>query len=152
MTDDQASASDSSAPALGSFAARLGHLLDAIPSPSTKRPYTDRELAELLTDMGRTVSYETVRKWRIGARQPTWEFVPALAKIFRVPLAYFADDEVAAGVDEQLATLALLRDPAFEQVAQRMQGLSRKGLEAVIALVEQVRRMDGITGEPSPED
>jgi transcriptional regulator with XRE-family HTH domain len=142
MTADRAAPS-------GTFAARLTHLITAV-HPRGRPPYTDEEIAQQVTQVGVKVSREYIRLLRTGGRpNPSFEVIGALAQVFGVDPSYFFDEATAVRVDEQLDALALLRDEGIQNVAMRANGLSTRGLQVVLAVIEQLRNVEGLSRGPA---
>jgi transcriptional regulator with XRE-family HTH domain len=133
----------------GMFATRLTHLIVTI-HPRGHAPYTDDEIAQQVTLFGVKVSREYIRLLRTGGRpNPSFEVIGALAHVFGVDPSYFFDDATAVRVDEQLDALALLRDEGVQNVAMRANGLSTRGLQVVLAVIEQLRDVEGLSRSPA---
>jgi hypothetical protein len=73
----------------------------------------------------------------------------ALSRFFGVPPAYFFDDTIAERVDAELRLLTSLRDARVHRIALRSADLSPRGRDAVTAMIEQIRRVEGL---PSDQD
>jgi len=80
---------------------------------------------------------------------PTKETIERLAKFFGVPVAYFFDDQTTEQITAQIALAAVLRDAGVANAAARMVGLSQGSLDAVTALTDQLRRLEGLE-QPGP--
>ena len=137
-------------PSGATLADRLNHLFATI-TPPGRGPYTNQEVAAGIREAGTEISAQYISLLRRGERDnPTLKHLEALARFFGVPPAYFFDEETTRRVDEELAALAALREAGVRGVALRAAGLSPKGLDAVHAIIEQVRRLEGLA--PSGED
>ncbi|NBE56504.1 helix-turn-helix domain-containing protein [Streptomyces boluensis] len=140
-----------------SLAARLNHLFEVIHPAGRSRPYSSDEVAALLQEQGGpTVSGTYLWQLRTGRRDnPTKRHLEALADFFGVPVAYFFDAEVARRVGTDLDTLRRLRESGVQSVALRAVGLSPKSMDAVLAMIDRVRELEGLppgTGtESAPE-
>ncbi|MFI7588141.1 helix-turn-helix domain-containing protein [Spongisporangium articulatum] len=128
-----------------SLADRLETLFRTV-HPAGRGEYTNKEVADAIAaDGGATISVTYLWQLRNGQRDnPTMHHLEAIAKFFGVPPSYFFDDEAAARLDEQLGVLTALRDANVRGVALRTFGLSPAGVEAVTAMIEQVRRLEGL--------
>lgn len=117
---------------------------------ATVRPeageYTHEQVAAAIRDAGGpTISATYLWQLRKGVRDnPTKRHLEALSEFFGVPPAYFFDDELAARVDEELELLGSLRDAGVQQLALRAHGLSAASLRAIVEMVEQARRIEGL--------
>ncbi|MGW7042544.1 helix-turn-helix domain-containing protein [Streptomyces avermitilis] len=141
--------SSGAAGALGpspSLAERLDHLFKTDP----RGPFTNDRVADALQEAGGpTASGTYLWQLRTGRRgNPTKNHLEALAKFFGVPVAYFFDDSIAEQVNTQLETLNRLKEAGVQSVALRAIGLSRESLDPVLALLDQVRRLEGLPPEP----
>ncbi|MDI1463491.1 helix-turn-helix domain-containing protein [Catellatospora sp. KI3] len=141
---------DSSEPALRrTFADKLNHLFETVHGPD-RRPYSNRQVAEAVNSRaaatdGPTIDHSYLSKLRAGGRaKPSFDVVEALAAFFGVKVDYFGDDETTARIDAQLALLAAMRDAGVRDLALRAAGLSPQGLDTVTALLDQVRRYEGL--------
>ena len=66
-----------------------------------------------------------------------------------VPIGYFSDEEVERQVSEQMATLASLRDSGVRSLLMRAQGVSPENVQHLGAILEQIRRMEGLDADPA---
>ena len=114
--------------------------------PAGRGEYSNKEVADAIAaEGGPTISVTYLWQLRNGKRDnPTMHHLEAVAKFFGVPPSYFFDDEAAARLDEQLGVLTALRDASVRDIALRTFGLSPAGVEAVTAMIEQVRRLEGL--------
>ncbi|MFD9740442.1 helix-turn-helix domain-containing protein [Umezawaea sp. NPDC059074] len=81
---------------------------------------------------------------------PTKDTVERLAGFFGVPVAFFFDDQTTEQVAAQIGLAAVIRDAGIAHAATRMVGLSAGSVEAVTALTEQLRKLEGL--EPATPD
>ncbi|MDI3422995.1 helix-turn-helix domain-containing protein [Streptomyces luteolus] len=134
------------------LAARLNHLFEVIHPAGRSRPYSNDEVAALLHEQGGpTVSGTYLWQLRTGRRDnPTKRHLEALADFFGVPVAYFFDDDVARRVGSDLETLQRLREAGVQNVALRAVGLSPKSMDAVLAMIDRVRELEGLPPGPGP--
>ncbi|MDI3390381.1 helix-turn-helix domain-containing protein [Streptomyces sp. B-S-A8] len=148
-------ASDQNPGACGepTLAARLNHLFEVIHPAGRSRPYSNDEVAALLQEQGGpTVSGTYLWQLRTGRRDnPTKRHLEALADFFGVPVAYFFDDDVARRVGSDLETLLRMREAGVQSVALRAVGLSAKSMDAVLAMIDRVRELEGLPPGPGPE-
>ncbi|PIB12281.1 secondary metabolite protein [Streptomyces sp. HG99] len=124
---------------------RLNRLFEAV-HPPDRGPYTNGEVAELMAERGlETVSDTYLWMLRTGRRDnPTMRHLEALASFFGVPAAYWFDDEVAEKTAQELKLLELLRDSKIKNVLLRLSDVSADGKDAVLGLVDGVRKMEGL--------
>lgn len=133
-------------PAPRDLAYKLDRLFQTVRPEGGRKEYTAEEVAAALRERGGpTISGSYVWQLRRGVKDnPTKRHLEALADFFGVPAAYFFDDgELAARVDAELRLLASMRDAGVRRVAARVAGLSVEGIEAIIAMIEHVRRLEG---------
>lgn len=133
---------------LTGLAAKLDHLFRAVHPPG-RAEYTYEEVArELARRSGGTFSATYLWQLRKGIRDnPTKRHLEALADWFGVPVAYFFDDDVAESIDSELDLLVTMRDARVRHVALRSAGLSEASLEVVQAVIEQARRLEGLSDD-----
>jgi transcriptional regulator with XRE-family HTH domain len=82
---------------------------------------------------------------RNGKRlRPSPELQVALAKFFGVSPAYFFDRDYADRVSAQLATLNELSQSGIRAIALRAVGLPEESLQAIAAVLDQVRALQGL--------
>src|SRR5512142_391326 len=122
-----------------SFAERLDHLFRTVPD-SSGRLWSNRSAAAELTRRGHTISHAHIGNLRFGRADPRHSDMQALADLFDQPVSYFTD--TVTGVEQQLRLA--LADPSVRLVALRMADarLSPRGAEAIIAMIEQVQRLE----------
>lgn len=113
--------------------------------------YTHEEVATAIREAGGpTISATYLWQLRKGVRNnPTLRHLEALSEFFGVPPAYFFDDEVSARIDAELSLLASFRDVSVRQVALRASGLSAESIQAIVEMIERVRKLEGLSGPNS---
>lgn len=133
------------------LADRINHLFEVI-HPAGRKPYSNDEVAARLAEQGGpTVSGTYLWQLRTGRRDnPTKRHLEALADFFGVPAAYFFDADVARKVDSDLDTLRRLREAGVQNVALRAVGLSPKSMDAVLAMIDRVRELEGLPPSQEP--
>jgi transcriptional regulator with XRE-family HTH domain len=143
---------DASQPKPGFLAERLNCLFETVHPPG-RAPYSNEEVARAVREQGGDISRAYLSYLRNGERaNPTFQHLQALARFFGVTPAYFFDDDVAAEVNAQLDLVVSLRDAGVRAVALRAAGLSPRGLQALAAIIEEVRSLEGLPkGTPSGE-
>ncbi|MFF5364780.1 helix-turn-helix domain-containing protein [Streptomyces scabiei] len=125
-----------------SLADKLNHLFQVV-VPSGRGPYGNEEVAQKITEAGVPISGSYIWLLRKGQRDnPTLRHIEGLAKFFGVPAAYFFDDDVTDQVDRQLELMHAMRDSRVRNLALRAEGLSAASLDALLAFVHEVRKMN----------
>jgi transcriptional regulator with XRE-family HTH domain len=137
------------------LAEKLNHLFQTV-KPEAHREYTYKEVEDGIAQAahGLRISHTYIWQLRNGTRDnPTLNHLQALADFFGVPTTYFIDDAIAEKIDAQLDLVNALRDLNVQRVALRAAGLSAGGLDALEAVIDHLRRVEGIssaTPPPSP--
>ncbi|WP_424534430.1 helix-turn-helix domain-containing protein [Sphaerisporangium viridialbum] len=130
----------------GVLAQRLDHLFKTV-HPKGRRPYSLREAAkEINEEAGESIiSAAYLSQLRTGEKtKPSHERLAAIARFFGVEVTYFTDDQVAERTDSQLALVNAIRDSGVRQLALRASGLSPETLAAILNMVEQARKIEGL--------
>lgn len=92
---------------------------------------------------GESFSRTYLWQLRTGKRtNPTLRHLEALAAFFDMPLAYFGDDELSRRLQHELDLLAALRHTNAKRVALRAVDLSANGTDAVLELIDEIRRRE----------
>ncbi len=127
------------------LAGKIDQLLREVRPPG-EREYTYEEIAAALREAGGpTISGTYVWQLRKGIRDnPTKRHLEALARFFGVAPSYFFDEEGGAISAEELRVLSVMRDERLGSLAQRAAGLSSGSLHAILAVVENTRRLEGL--------
>ena len=131
------------------LADKLNHLFDTVRGPGQKA-YSNHQVAAAINQRsaelgGPTIDHSYIAKLRSGGRgKPSFEVIEALATFFGVKVDYFSDEEVAQRIDAQLALVAALRDSGVRDIALRAAGLSAEGLSTITAIIDQVRKLEGL--------
>ncbi|MBX7267141.1 hypothetical protein KIF24_14730 [Micromonospora sp. Llam7] len=123
------------------FAERLDWLFRTTRDPAGK-PYSVRHVAAELTRRGCKISHTHLSNLRQGrAPDPRRSAMEAIAAFFGRPPGFFTGRP--AGPDPQDLVHALT-DPHIKQVAMRLVDarLSPEGHAAVVAMIEQVQRLE----------
>jgi|SRR5882757_9126605 len=82
---------------------------------------------------------------RTGKRErPSPELLDALATFFGVSPAYFYDRDHADQTTRQLAMLDELHQAGVRSIALRAVGLPPESLDAVTAVLDQIRKLQGL--------
>jgi transcriptional regulator with XRE-family HTH domain len=117
------------------------------------RPWTNDEVAAEIKKSAPTVkvSGAYLSAIRNGKRlQPSHDLLIALAKFFGVAPAYFFDPDGADRISRQLAALDELRQAGVRSIALRAIGLPTDSMDAVTAVLDQMRKLQGLP--PVPEE
>ena len=128
-----------------SLSAKLDYLFRTIRPPDWPKYLDDEVVAAIRARGGPPISATYLCQLRTGARDnPSLKLLQALADFFGVPPAYFVDDGTAARLEAELELAAALRDSAVRALAARAFGLSPRALEALGALVDALREIEGL--------
>lgn len=127
----------------------LGERLDSLfhtSRPQGKRWTNDEVAAALKRDNpSLRVSGAYLSAIRTGKRDnPSPELLSALAKFFGVSSAYFYDHDYQDDVVKQLAMLDELRQAGVRSIALRAVGLPQESLDAVAAVMDQIRKLQSL--------
>ncbi|GIH10570.1 XRE family transcriptional regulator [Rhizocola hellebori] len=108
--------------------------------PRGRKPVTHPEVAQATG-----LSTGLLSALRSGKNiNPTKDTIERLAHFFGVPSAFFFDDQTTEQVSVQIGLVAAVRDAGIANAAARLVGLSQGSIEAVIALANQLRKIEGI--------
>ncbi|MEU5285082.1 helix-turn-helix domain-containing protein [Streptomyces sp. CA-278952] len=127
------------------LAVRLDDLFKTV-RPQNKN-WTNAEVAEELKRASPELKVGGVylSQLRTGARSnPSPDLLAALSRFFGVSVAYFFDDTVAESVLTEVAAIEALRQAGVRSVAMRAAGMEKESLQAVMAVMDQYRRMQGL--------
>lgn len=138
---------------LPNLAERLDLLFRTVPRASGSPDlHTSASVAEELESKNITVTANHIRALRTGRRRnPSFRLLAGLAEIFHVPLDYFVDESVSAEFEESLHALAAMRDTGVQQLMMRAHGVSTESLGPVLALLDQIRRFEGLDTHDNEE-
>ena len=129
-----------------SLAAKLDHLFRHV-HPEGGGEYSYREVSagiERLT--GVSVSHSYLMYLRKGERtNPTLQHLEGIAEFFRVPLAYFLEQDVAGEPTRALDILATLHDAEVTGMALRLAELTPTARAAVARMIEEVGQAEAET-------
>lgn len=133
-----------------SLADRVDHLFRTAKPPTGKEEYTHEQVAAALRGAGGpTISATYVWQLRKGIRDnPTKAHLEALASFFGVAPSYFFDEESAERIEAELDLLAAMRDPDVRSIALGVSDLSAGSIRAILGMVEQARRIEGLNDDP----
>ncbi|MFI9240565.1 hypothetical protein [Streptomyces cinnamoneus] len=133
-------------PLLRKFDQRLNELIAAIYPDERKRPGYARLAKEIRETTGGTISGTYLWELATGKkRNVTLEQLDVLAEFFGVPPEYFLSEEVAERVNAQLALAIALRDTRVRNLALRADGLSAATLDALLAMVNEARKVQNLS-------
>ncbi|MCC3776395.1 hypothetical protein [Streptomyces sp. UNOB3_S3] len=133
-------------PLVRKFDQRLSELITAIYPDERKRPGYARLAKEIRETTGGTISGTYLWELATGKkRNVTLEQLDVLAEFFGVPPEYFISEEVAERVGSQLRLATALRDARVRNLALRAQGLSPATLDAVLAIVNEARKVQNLS-------
>lgn len=128
------------------LAERLDLLFRTVPRDhGSSQLHTSASVAEELERKNISVTPNHIRALRTGRRRnPSFRLLAGLADIFQVPLDYFVNDSVSAEIQESLKTVVAMRDAGVQQLMMRAHGVSAESLGPVLALLDQIRRIEGL--------
>lgn len=135
-------------PESATLADKINRLFEVMHSRA-ERPPSNEEVAAAINARGRTtISASYLWLLRTGKRDnPGKHHLEAIADYFKVPPAYFFDQEVSAEIDAELTLLAAMRDAGVRQIALRAAGLSADSLQALALMIEQARRVERLEND-----
>jgi transcriptional regulator with XRE-family HTH domain len=116
--------------------------------PPSRGPYGYSEVADAInaSSDGKGISASAIQQLRTGTKKnPTMHTINALAQFFGVTPNYFFIDEVATRTAAEIELLTALRDNGIRQLALRASGLSAASLQMLKAVIEQTRRLEGLS-------
>lgn len=93
-----------------------------------------------------TTSAAYLSQLRTGKRDnPSARHLAAIAGLFRVPMEYFFDEDLAARIDADMKLLVAVREAGVQTIALRAHGLSPAGLTGVADIIEHIRRLEQVS-------
>ena len=139
---------------LPDLAERLDLLFRTVPrEDNSAELHSSASVTEELERRGISVTSNHIRALRTGRRNnPSFRLLAGLAEIFRVPLDYFIDDSVSAEIQDSLQALVAMRDTGVQQLMMRAHGVSTESLGPVLALLDQIRRIEGLDARDQNDD
>lgn len=106
------------------------------------REYTYQEVEE---GTGKAVTGTYVWKLRTGkATNPGYRVLKALSEFFHVPVSYFFDEAPSPDYVQELKLAARLRKAGVAHIALRASDLDARGRQAVLEMIEYVRKAQGL--------
>ncbi|MEU9014119.1 hypothetical protein AB0D12_31000 [Streptomyces sp. NPDC048479] len=125
---------------------RLTTLIAALYPDERRRPGYAKLAQEIRETTGRAISGTYLWELATGKKSNvTLDHLEALAEFFGVPVEYFVNEGVANKVNAQLALASALGDAQVRNLALRANGLSTASLDALLAMVDEVRRLQDLT-------
>ncbi|CAM5285208.1 MULTISPECIES: helix-turn-helix transcriptional regulator [Streptomyces] len=130
---------------MSSLAGKVDKLFTTI--RANGREYTYEEVARGCSELsGGTFSKTYVWQLRTGQRtNPTKRHLEALAAFFRVPVAYFFDDDTADRVDSQLALASAMGNAEVRDIALRAMSMDDSGRKSLARIIREVSKMHATT-------
>ena len=126
---------------LTDIAEKLDCLFQEFKNPQGKE-YTYQEIEE---GTGRAVTSTYVWKLRTGkASNPGFRVLKALSEFFQVPVSYFFEDDVSPDYLQEMKLASQLRKQGVAQIALRASDLDARGQQAVLEMIEYVRKAQGL--------
>jgi transcriptional regulator with XRE-family HTH domain len=145
MDSDEAARGETGQPRLHDLADRLEKLITALYPDERKRPGYARLATMIRESTGGRISATYLWELTTGRkRNVTLAQLGVLADFFGVPLEYFINDEVSRRVNAQLGLAVALRDTKVRNLALRAEGLSPGSLDALLAIVNEARRVENL--------
>jgi transcriptional regulator with XRE-family HTH domain len=132
-----------------SFAELLDYLFQEV-HPPDRGPYTYQEVVQGIRDSSDfKITASAIQQLRTGVnKNPKLETVRALADFFGVPAAYFFEEDAAERARAEIGVVAAMQDRGVRRVALRAAGLSTEGLQILGTVIDQVRKLEGMAGDP----
>ena len=127
----------------GPLARKLADLVRTVHEPG-RGPYSTREIADAINQAKgeQVISHSTIANLLSGKQtNPTKAVLDLLAEFFRVPTAYFFDDEMAKKLNSELELIAALRDAGVREVALRVAGLDDDARRAVNTMIDALAQI-----------
>ncbi len=126
---------------MSTLAEKIDHLFKQFTRPDG-REYTYQDV-ELGT--GKAITDTYVWKLRSGqATNPSYRVLKALSDFFEVPVSYFFGEEVAPDYLQQMQLASQLHKAGVANIALRASGLDERGRQAILDMIEYVRKAQGL--------
>lgn len=127
------------------LADKLNHLFATVPAPTRSGLYSNDSAARALEEQGVTVSGVHISHLRSGRRDnPSARLLAALAELFGVPIGYFFDTTLEDRINSELDALSALKDSRAKSLMLRAQGVSPESMEHLEAILERIRKIEGL--------
>ena len=128
------------------LADKLGYLIDIYVQQSDpggngsrRWPSFEKLATEISEATGKSISHGYLHQLCRGHRtNPTLHHLQALAEFFRVPVAFFTDDESTREIVAQYELVLAMRNSRIREICTYAPLLDREGLEEVTALVKSL--------------
>lgn len=144
LSEAPSSPQDSEATVVPDFAVRLNRLFAAVPGPG-ERPRTNSEVAAQLTAWGHPISKPYLSQLRAGTRtNPSDATVTALARFFRVPVGYFADEDHTSAAEQDYRLLTRLQFNSLRELSTRAFDLSEESQNLLTVMADRLRITEGL--------
>lgn len=126
-----------------SLAQKIDTLFQVVRRPNREQ-FSHEEVAKACREAsGETFSATYLWQLRTGRRDnPTKRHLEALAQFFKVPVAYFFDDDQGTAVARELELLGALRDAGVRSVALRAVNLSPEGIDTISDMIDVLARRE----------
>lgn len=126
-----------------SLAQKIDTLFQVVRRPNREQ-FSHEEVAKACREAtGETFSATYLWQLRTGRRDnPTKRHLEALAQFFRVPVAYFFDDDQGTAIARELELLGALRDAGVRSVALRAVNLSPEGIDTISDMIDVLARRE----------
>ncbi len=130
------------------FAELLDYLFREV-HPKGRGPYTYAEVSQGIRDStGVTISASAIQQLRTGTNtNPKMHTIRALAAFFGVSAGYFFDEDETERQRAEIQVITAMRDQDVRRVALRANGLSTSSLHMLSTMIEQARRLEGMSTE-----
>ncbi|MEV5884505.1 hypothetical protein AB0L74_17515 [Streptomyces sp. NPDC052020] len=123
----------------------LTRLINALYPDERTRPGYAKLARQIREATGGTLSGTYLWELASGRKHNvTLEQLDVLAEFFGVPPEYFINDDVTERVNSQLRLATALREAKVRSLALRAEGLSEESLDALLTMVDQARRLQGL--------
>ena len=137
---------------LSTFAGRLDYLFRTV-HPRGQRAYSYDHVAEAMSSQGIDISGNYIWMLRSGRRNnPTLRHMEGLARFFGVSPAFLSDQDEAERVSGQLTKISELAASGVQHVAMRGASVEASTLDAITALLDQVRELTSGLRADTPTD
>lgn len=125
------------------LAEKIDRLFRVVRRPNREQ-FSHEEVARACREAtGETFSATYLWQLRTGRRDnPTKRHLEALAQFFRVPVAYFFDDDQGAAITAELELLGALRDAGVRNMALRAVNLSPEGIDTISEMIDVLARRE----------
>lgn len=130
---------------LPDLADKLNRLFETVPGPGRSGFHSNDTAAKALTERGVPVSGVHISHLRSGRRRnPSAQLLAAIADLFGVPIGYFFNDDLESEITARLGQLTAMQDERAVALMMRAQGLSPESMENLEAILERMRRIEGL--------